>query len=81
MVTDNFLGTYENLVMKKRMSGSWGRLFEGQDVLNAFSGSRVKVLSLRDFMEDFWSNFLPWREAVKGPGYRIPTIRNTTRQA
>ncbi len=76
-VADSFLVAYERIIRRERGSGSWGTLFdEGRDVLEAFTRSGVRELSLRDIMEDLWNNFLSWRLAVDGAGYQIPTARN-----
>ncbi len=77
VVADSFLLAYENVVKIERGSGSWGNLFEGDDILDIFSRSKVKTLSLRELMEELWDSFLSWKGAIKGPGYEIPTIKNT----
>jgi hypothetical protein len=77
VVADSFLIAYENAVTTERGSGSWGNLFAGDDILEIFSRRKVKILSLRELMEELWDSSLSWKDAVKGPGYEIPTIKHT----
>jgi len=77
VVADSFLTAYEGTVIKERGSKSQGMLFgRGQEILDAFERNNTSNLSLWDIMEDLWDNFLSWKNAIKGPGYEIPTIKN-----
>jgi three-Cys-motif partner protein len=43
VVADSFLIAYENAVTQERTSGRWGRLFEGHEILDTFSRSRIRI--------------------------------------